>query len=199
LAGSPAAAHAQGRNQILPPPGVPGSMFPWYLVCVGLFAVLFYVSMSCQVQDIALTRYTLLALFAPVGLVAWLLRAARSRVVRATVMVAALGWTAGGAIDHARLLDEYVRHPPPDEFRELTQFLIDHHVQYGRAPYWTAYAVDFFSNERVILAATDFVRITEYTDLVDQHAAQAAVISEEQPCVNPRAVPFRRWCVTLRP
>ena len=63
--------------------------------------------------------------------------------------------------DTARLYLRYAK-ADPDELRVLADALVARNVRTADAPYWTAYAVTFLTGERVKVASTDFVRITEY-------------------------------------
>ncbi len=176
---------------------LPPSWFPAYLMLTGIQAALVYALFSAQVQDISLTRYTLLTIFLPIGISAWIFRTERSAAIRAVAITCILLWAAAQASDSGRLLSEYLRHPPADEYRELTNFLEERGVKYGRASYWDAYAVDFLSNERIILASNDFVRINEYGSIVDQHREQAVTITatdREHPC-DATATQYLRWCI----
>ena len=63
-----------------------------------------------------------------------------------------------------------VRNPPESEHRMLVNYLTSHRIRYATAIYWDAYLLDFLSQERVIVASSDLVRIPEYQDEVDAHA-----------------------------
>jgi hypothetical protein len=52
--------------------------------------------------------------------------------------------------------------------------------------------LDFLSQERVILASIDFIRIDEYQTLVNQHG-ESAVSIERMPCTSGPL--FMSWCV----
>lgn len=68
-------------------------------------------------------------------------------------------------------------------------------MRYARAPYWTAYQLDFLTNERVIVASFDKVRVAEYQQTVDEHETQAVYIFEGFAC-DKDGVTFRQWCLT---
>lgn len=101
--------------------------------------------------------------------------------------------------DAGEVLTDYRTHPPKDELGDFAKFLESNGVRYGKAPYWTAYAVDFLSDERVILAPTGFPRIREYDTLVAQHAAEAVTVSEENVCTGASTLQFGKWCVRRGP
>ena len=58
----------------------------------------------------------------------------------------------------------------------MTTYLETQGVRYGRALYWTAYQVDFFSQERLTVASLEKVRVAEYQRIVDQHGDEAVQI-----------------------
>jgi hypothetical protein len=175
--------------------GVPDVAFPAYIVLVGLQAVIVYAFLGCLVQDRALVRYTLLALLIPVGLMAWLLQHGRPPVVRGVAVVAVLAWAAASLTDHARLLAEYLHHPPRDEYRDFASFLEHEGIRYGEAPYWTAYQIDFLTDERVTLGSYEKVRIKQYEDIVHQHMDESVLVFFDDPCTDRDAVHFERWCL----
>jgi len=72
--------------------GHDGLAFPAYLVLVGVQAIGVYALLSCVVQDRMLIRYTLLALFIPIGTLAWLLRLEGSRRLKAVAVAGTLLW-----------------------------------------------------------------------------------------------------------
>jgi hypothetical protein len=173
---------------------VPPRRFPVYLLLVGLQAALVYVVAGCSVRDPMLIRYTLLALFAGVGLVAMLFQASRSRTVSLIGLAGMFAWASASLWDSGRLIDEYVRREPPNSARQLITYLESQRVQYGRAPYWTAYAVTFLSQERITLASTGKIRVTAYQDAVAR-AANPVTIATDPPCTDPRAVRLQQWCI----
>jgi hypothetical protein len=175
--------------------GIPRTAFPAFLAIVGLQAILVYAFMTCVVQDGTLVRFTLLALLIPVGLTAMLLRSGRPPIAQAVAAIAVLAWATPSAIDNARLLAEYISRPPQADYRNFANFLEREGVRYGRAPYWTAYQIDFLTNERVILGSFDKVRVTEYEDAVNSHAAQSTAVFIDDPCTDAGDVVFGRWCM----
>jgi hypothetical protein len=189
--GEPAAS----RTSALRANGIPRTAFPAFLLIVGLQAIVVYAFMTCEVQDGMLVRYTLLALLIPVGLTAMVLRSDRSHVVQAVAVLAVVAWAAPSATDNVRLLAEYVSRPPQADYRNFANFLEREGVRYGRAPYWTAYQIDFITNERVILGSFEKVRVTEYEDAVNRHAAQSTAVFIDDPCTDPGDVVFGRWCM----
>jgi hypothetical protein len=175
---------------------IPGERLPVYLILVGLQAVVVYALLTCVVQDRMLVRYTLLAILIPIGLLAWLHQSGQSRLAQAVAVVAVLMWTAASLTDHVRLLAEYVRRPPRNEYRDFANLLEREGIRYGRAPYWTAYHIDFLTNERVVLGSFDKVRINQYEDIVGQHAGESIAVFFDDPCRDPGDIAFERWCLS---
>lgn len=174
--------------------GVPGAAFPFFLILVGLQAALVYASITCFVRDPTLVRYTLLAVFAPVGFVALALRS-QSRVLARLVAAATALFVSVCAIEQARVTREYIVAPPPNDYRLLADYLVREGIRYGSAPYWTAYKIDFLTGERVVLTAYDKVRVQEYDDLAASHMDQTVGVFVDQPCTDPGAVVVSRWCL----
>jgi hypothetical protein len=176
--------------------GIPGDCFPAYLILVGLQAVVVYAFLTCVVQDRMLVRYTLLAILIPIGLLAWLQQSGRPRLATAIAATAVLAWTAASITDHVRLLAEYVHRPPRNEYRDFANVLEREGIRYGRAPYWTAYHIDFLTNERVVFGSFDKVRINQYEDIVRQHADESIAVFFDDPCRDPGDIVFERWCLS---
>ena len=111
-------------------------------------------------------------------------------------MAAVLAWTAASGLDNVRVLDEYLRRPPHNDYRELADRLEQEGVRYGRGGYWTAYHIDFLTNERVILGSNQKVRIKEYENLVDAHEYESAAVYFDDPCTaKDDGINFGRWCI----
>jgi hypothetical protein len=165
--------------------------FGWYLLAVGGLAAAAYLAARPVSEEYS--RYGLLVILMPIGLVGVLLSLDSQRAVRAVAIAAVLAWAAISLTDTTRL---YLRYSSaePDELRVLADALVARKVRTADAPYWTAYAVTFLSGERVRVASTDFVRITEY-----QAAAATdpgAIHVREQPCVHGERV--ARWYLCRR-
>ena len=103
---------------------------------------------------------------------------------------------AASATDHARLLAEYVHRPPRNDYRDFANLLEREGIRYGRAPYWTAYHIDFLTQERVILGSFDKVRIKQYQDIVQQHVGESIAVFFDDPCTDRDVVAFERWCIS---
>ena len=169
--------------------------FPLFLVLVGVQTIAVYAGVSCLVRDPMLVRYTLLAVFVPIGFAAMLLRSEVAPAPRVIGAAAILVWTLAAGADNGRVLFEYLHHPPPAQFRSFADLLEREGVRYGRAPYWTAYHVDFLTKERVVLGSYEKVRIAEYERVVDEHVNQSLAVYSDDPCTDAGAVRFERWCL----
>jgi hypothetical protein len=169
------------------------SQFALFLMLTGTLTALAY-PLSCNVtlHTPPLLRYLLLALLIPVGVAAWFLSRERSPLWRAVVVAALLVWSGVNLADNVALLRVTVANPPVSEHRQLIDYLLAHHIRYTRAIYWDAYMVDFLSRERVVAASTDLIRIQEYQDEVDDHAAESVVL-QRVPCSGDERV--ASWCV----
>ena len=66
-------------------------------------------------------------------------------------------------------------------------------IRYVRADYWTAYMIDFLTDERVTATATDYVRVREYDVIVGRHADEAVFLSRE-PCPGGQPIRHRYLC-----
>jgi hypothetical protein len=196
-----AVSNVFGRSSHLEAPvghqqgGVPGPSFPAYLVIVGGISLGVYTLLSCEVRDAMLVRYILLALFIPAGVTATLLRSSRPGVTKRIAIAAVLAWAAASWLDNVRVLTEYIRHAPRNEYRQLADLLEQEGIRYGRAPYWTAYHVDFLTGERVVLGSYDRVRITAYEEIVRRHLDESAEVSDGACQPTEDGISFRRWCV----
>lgn len=181
----------QNRHQ--PRPVSVEAGFGPYLVWVGAFTVCAY-PLSCNVAFgyPPLLRYLLLGLLMPVGLFATFIAREPSRLLRILLAGVFVLWAAVNLVENARQVVSAVRNPPVSEHRLLINYLTDHHIRYARAIYWDAYAIDFLSRERVIVASTDIVRIPEYQKQVDDHQRDAVHI-ERQPCSGSNTV--ASWCI----
>jgi hypothetical protein len=167
--------------------------FAAYLGLVGLQALAAYPFAENIVPGLpGLLRYVLLALLVPISIVAlyFALENRRALIVSATALVLLC---AGLNIrDNARMVREYLHAPPASEHRDLANYLVAHGIARGWATYWDAYHVSFLSQERVILASSNYSRIAMYDDIV-QHVGRTAVRVIRQPCSE--GVAFEEWCI----
>lgn len=148
-----------------------------YLLAIGIFSAIAYVVARCGALHLYILRYELLSVLGLIGLGAWFLQVTSSRPLRATWIALACALTLVTGAPHARMLVEYVRHPPVGGKQLVVRHLDARGIKYAISDYWRAYSVTFLTNERIIIAAGDFSRIIEYNRLVDQHRAEAVRLS----------------------
>jgi hypothetical protein len=168
---------ARGGIALLRPP----SEFPTYLLLVGVQAFLVHALTRCGVVSIAEMRYSLLGVFAAVGLVTLFLQAAGRQALKAAAIGIVTVCTAVTTAAHARFAAEYVFHTPVNARRVLADTLLEQGVRFAYADFWEAYIVSFYTNEQVIVASTSYVFIDEYQWLVERRADEAVHIRRE-PC-----------------
>jgi hypothetical protein len=158
-----------------------------YLVLAGSLSVWGYVLARCGQVEIVLMRYELLSVLAASGLAAWFLRLEPWAPLRQAWTSLAVAWVAIMAVPDARLLAEYVTHPPAGAKQVIIRNLEARGARYAVADYWLAYSITFLTNERIIAASSDFVRIQEYQRTVEAHRAEAVTVSR-RPCPDGREV-----------
>jgi hypothetical protein len=159
----------------------------FYLVLSGLLSAAGYILARCGQIEIVLMRYELLSVLTVVGLAGWLLRSESWLALRRAWVALAIAFTALAAAAHGRLLFEYLTHPPAGATQLFIRNLEARGARYALADYWLAYSITFLTNERIIAASSDFVRIQEYQRTVDAHRAEAVTISR-RPCPDGREV-----------
>ncbi len=165
-----------------------------FLVLVGAQAVLVYSVSRCGPLSLLTLRYTLLGLFLPTGLalLSWSVEASRAwRGLLAATFVLLLLLNLW---PHARLWHEQAGHGTPPSRVQLVSALEARGIRYARSDYWTAYYVDFISQERIIVAADALSRIDIYQRAVAAHAGEVVRI-ETTPCdSSPAIVPGYYIC-----
>ncbi len=159
--------------------------FAFYLIGVGATAIAAFVASKPVLNGYS--RYALLGLLLPVGVVAAVLSLESSTALRRLVAGGVAVWALVIAGDHALVASRYIRHPLPNQSRVLADQLISEGTGAAIADYWHAYLVTFVARERVRVASSDFVRIQEYQDAFEQQAPPRVVLSEK-PCTGGRAV-----------
>ncbi len=159
----------------------PADGFSVYLVLVALLSASGYVLGRCGEVDFVVMRYELLSILGAVGLGAWFLRVERSRLLRRAWIALAGATVAVAALAQGRLLAEYAAHPPVGAKQQIVRYLEARGIRYAYADYWTAYPLTFLTDERIIVASNDFVRIREYNRVVDAHRSEAITVSRA-PC-----------------
>lgn len=165
-----------------------------FLVLVGAQAVLVYAVSRCGPISTLTLRYGLLGLFLPTGLavLCWSVEDSRAwRRVLATTFALLLLLNLW---PHARLWQEQARHSTVPNRVQLAQALEARGIRYARSDYWTAYYVDFISQERIIVGATSQPRILAYERALAWHASDVVRI-ETTPCdASPPIVPGYYIC-----
>jgi hypothetical protein len=178
------AVHARGATTPADPSGLLG-----YLALVAVQALAAHALVAGGGH--MLIRYTLLGLLLPVSLVAAWMHVETSRRLRGAVLAGLTVWTAANTLDHAALLREYETRRPPNVYRELAETLVDRRVTAGRAEYWTAYHITFFTGERVALDAPGFSRIAQYRTRAAETPPDHVVLVSDTPC--PGGHRLRHW------
>jgi hypothetical protein len=166
----------------------------WYFTGVGLLAVAAYI--ATRPADGVVVRYLLLAIFVPIGLVAAHLTLERRRAWLALPIGLAALCAATAAVDHVRLLSHFVEGREPNEARRLADALEAEGVRVAESGYWRAYKISFLTRERVKVASTDVVRITEYQRLAREAGASLVSITET-PC--PGGTRVDAWYLCRQP
>lgn len=157
-----------------------------YLVLVAACSCAGYIIGRCGRLD--LMRYELLSLLGAAGLGAWFLHGARSRAVVLAWTAAVCGFAAIAAVSHGRLLAEYLTDPPVSAKQIIVEQLHARGITYAKSDYWLAYSLTFLTNERVIVASEDLVRIAEYQRRVLEHRSEAYGISRHTWCEGYRPI-----------
>ena len=174
-------------------PTRPAPWFALYLALIGLQSGVVWALSRCDPLHPMTLRYGLLAVLLPVAIVALYLAREPRAAWRRLMMLFVLCWTAISFRAHGDLLAHYLSHSRPDEYRLLSDELVARGIRYVRADYWTAYMIDFLTDERVIATATDHVRVLEYDIAVARHANQAVFLSRE-PCPGGEPIRQRYIC-----
>jgi hypothetical protein len=154
--------------------------FPLYLVLVAAQSAIVCAVARGGGMSPMYQRYILLALFGPVGLVAFIAVVERRGLVRRLAVGAAAAWAIVAVIDSTRFLSVCVTHPPSAPRLELARALTARGVKYAEANYWTAYPVSFLSGERVRVASSDVSRVEEYRRLFSGHRDEAVIIERSR-------------------
>ena len=155
--------------------------FPLYLVVLGVASVLMYWSLSHEPVIVETLRYGLLALSVPIGVGAAFFALERGRWWKGAVAGVLLCWAGVSATSHARLIAEYLAHPPANDARGAVEALEAQGVRLAHSRHSIAFWLTFLARERLILSSDDFPRVTEYQDRVAAAGAGADFIGES-PC-----------------
>jgi hypothetical protein len=168
-----------------------GASFALYLFLIGLQAGVVWAVSRCDALSTMTIRYALLLVLVPVAIVGLHLALEHRGAWRALTIGFVLVWTAVSIQGHAALLARYLSAaPPPNAYRDLTDELAARGIRYVWSDYWTAYMIDFLTDERIIATPTDRRRIEEYEAIVRRHESEAVLVSR-QPC--PDGQPLSHW------
>ncbi len=152
-----------------------GLQFPAYLLLVGLLAGIVPAVSRCGGM---FDRYMLLALLGLVGVAAIYLKAERQPGLRAAFIGVTLACAVFNAAAHSRYALDYYSSPNPRV--ALADHLVANGVRFATSDYWTAYYLTFLTDEQVIVASSDYVRIREYQQVVAER--DEAVRIGRSPC-----------------
>jgi hypothetical protein len=167
--------------------------FHLYLALVGVQSVLAYaLNGGLDPGQPGVPRYVLFALLLPIAVLGAFVEREPSRRIKLAVASGIGVWAAINVANHVELIHEYLHAPPPNEHRELADYLVSHRIRYGRAEYWDAYLTDFLSRERVILTPTQAMRVGSYDARVTRNESTAVVV-RRQPCDSGARV--ASWCI----
>ena len=152
-----------------------------YLTLLGGLSIVGYVIGRCGAVD--LLRYELLSLAGAVGLGGWFLISVQSAALRRLWLALACACALVTAVPGARLLYDYSVHPRVGAKRLIARHLEARGIKYATSDYWLAYSLTFLTNERVIVASDDLVRIATYQRIVEEHQDEAARVLRK-PCAG---------------
>jgi hypothetical protein len=167
------------RHLFREPQWRPAYTFCAYLVVTALLSQAGYIIGRCGGLHHFTLRYELLSVIGFTGLGGWFLAITPPGRLRTIWMALAAGVVLIAAIPSGRLLVEYVRHEPENPKRLIVKHLDAQGIRYAFGDYWRAYLITFMTNERIIVAADDFQRIREYSDIVKAHKDEAVRIARE--------------------
>ncbi len=151
-----------------------------YLVLVGILSVTGYVVGHGGVIDLPRMRYDMLSILGAVGLAGWYLIVERARPLRLAWVSLILVWALVGAAAHAQLLSEYLLNTPDGGKQRIVQALKAEGIRYGFAGYRDAYVIAFLSDEEIIFASTNRVRIQSYQREVEENRGEAIRIARRR-------------------
>ena len=171
-----------------------GGQLGMFLLLVGAQAMLVYAISRCGPLSLLTVRYALLGVFLPtgLGLLVWLVEPRRS--LRQALVVALLVVAAVNARAHAEMWREYWRAPLYSNRAQLAEALERQGIRYARSDYWTAYYVNFLTQERVVIGAETFSRIAIYERTIEQHPDEVVQVATEPCGTAPAIVPGYYVC-----
>jgi hypothetical protein len=148
-----------------------------YLIVLAALSITGYVVGRCGVISASRMRYDMLSLLGAVGVGAWYLQVERVRWLTGLWVLLVACWAATGALAHARLSAEYLENAPVGGKGRIVRELEARGIQYATSYYANAYPIAFLSNERIIVASTNRVRIRLYQQQVHAHRREAVRIT----------------------
>lgn len=151
----------------------------WYVLGIGLMAIVGYALTRPTV--IVTPRYLVLSIYIPVGLTAVWLALEPRRVVRGVVTACVVIWALTAGIDNWRQFDKFATQYPTDPMQPIIAALDQRGVTIAEADHWRAYKLTFLTRERIKVASTDVVRITEYRTLADARGPDLVTL-QRTPC-----------------
>lgn len=163
-----------------------------YLMTVAILSLAAYLVGRCGTVDFYYMRYDLLALLGASGLAAWFLAAGPPRLAATAWMAALCLWLALPAVVYGRLWHEYLTTPPPGGKQTMIRHLDAEGIRYAFSDYWIAYTISFLTKERIVVAATDVIRVSEYNRIVNEHKGEAIRIAR-RACEGGREVSPGVW------
>lgn len=173
-----------------------GVWFTIYLGLIGFQSGVVWAISRCDALSPLTLRYGLLLILVPIAIAA-LYVAIEPRALGRRLMIAfIIFWAAASARSHVTLLaSSLIGEPPANEYRQLTNELTARGIRYVWSDYWTAYMIDFLTDEQIIATSTGYMRVQEYEDAVVRHASESVVVSRE-PCEHGERI--RRWYLCKR-
>ena len=163
----------------------------WYLAGVGTLAAVVYV--ATRPAEGLVIRYLLLTVFIPVGIIAAHIALEKRRGWVAASVILATMCAVTSATDHTRLLAHFMTGREANETRDLASALETRGIRIAESGYWRAYKVSFLTRERVKVASTDVVRISEYQRLA-RDAGASLVSIQDVPCQGGERVSLWYLC-----
>lgn len=165
-----------------------------FLVLVGAQAVLVYAMSRCGPISTLTLRYGLLGLFLPTGLALCCWSVEESRAWRGLLAVTFGLFLLLNLWPGAQLWHEQARHFTPSSRMQLVGALEARGIRYARSDYWTAYYVDFLSQERITVGSDVHPRILLYERILAWNESDVVRI-ETTPCdSSPAIVPGYYLC-----
>jgi hypothetical protein len=156
-----------------------------YLTAAGTIAIIAFVAGKPVLAGYS--RYVLLGLLTPIGLIATFLILEPSALARRSGAVLVVVWALMMAVDHVAIATSYIRYPDVNVNRVVAETLASDGTANAIAGYWRAYVITFYARERVRVASWDFVRIQAYQDEIATAGGRVVAIAD-RPCPGGRAV-----------